>query len=204
MNWQEWLERLRVWTGWETAHMLKMLESGDEAARIEAARALRSLPVWGRHVRHLVAALDDPSPFVRWEVTETLVTLGVKKVLRAVLVRAQQEEPAVGTASAVRVLGLLGDQVAVDSIMAQAQHSDVEVRVAVAGALAHFPEHTLAREALVALLEDEHPVVRRAAAWALRRANDRQARAVLAAYALKEKEPWVKQIMLAAVESPPV
>ncbi len=201
MNWHLWLERLRVWTGRETARVLKRLASEREEERIEAARALRTLPVWGRHIARLVAALDDPSPFVRWEVAETLVDIGPQKALRPVLKRAQEEGSVAGTAAAVRVLGFLGDQAALETIVSRAEHPDPEVRVAVAEALTHFPDLARSRETLVLLLEDKHPVVRRAAAWALRRTNDKQARAVLSAYALKESEPWLRQVMQGADEA---
>ena len=188
-------ERLAIWLGKETARHLRALREGEETQRLAAARALRTLPLSPRDVRALADALDDPSPFVRWEVADTLAALGTKAALAACMQRARQSDPAAGTAAAIRGLGLTRDPRALDAILSQVDHPDPEVRVAVADALAAFADEQAAREALLRLLADEHAVVRRAAAWAVRRVEDPWAREVLAARATQEPEPWLRQVM---------
>ena len=192
--------RVSVWLGRETARELRRLREAADEARLDAARRLRHLPIRGRNVATLIEALDDPNPFVRWEVAETLAALDSKPVRTACRARAQAQKPAAGTAAAIHALGLMGDPHFVDVIVAQAHHPEVEVRVAVAEALATFAGEHDAREALLELLADEDPVVRRAAAWAIRRANDPWSREVLAARANHEPEPWLKVVLADAVE----
>lgn len=192
--------RLSVWLGRETARQLSRLHNGTDEERLDAARALRGLPLRGRAVARLIQALDDPNPFVRWEVAETLARVGGKAARAALVERAKQEEPAAGTAAALRALGLMRDPLFVDTIASQAEHQSAEVRVAVAEALAALTAEARAREVLLDLLADDDPVVRRAAAWAIRRADDPWAREVLAARAAQEPEPWLKVVLTRALE----
>ncbi len=195
-NWlKRWKKRVSLWSGRETRRALRMLREGDEDTRLEVARLLRSLPVSPRDARVLIDALDDPSPFVRWEVVDTLVALGPHVSLGLCVNRARKWTPPEGTAMAVRTLGLLGGPVALEAVLKQAHHPSVDVRVAVAEALVHFTEAEKAREELRALLQDEHPVVRRAAAWALRRLGDSWAHEALAERARKEPEPWLRAVL---------
>lgn len=195
MNLERWKQRLAVWTGRETGRCLRLLQEGEEAERLDAARALRSLPVGPRDVAVLIAALDDPSPFVRWEVADTLAALGAKTSLGPCVRRARAAEPAAGTAAAVRALSRLGGTAALEAILSLMDHDEVEVRVAIADALTHFAGEPPAREALRRLIADDHPVVRRAAAWALRRLDEEWAREVLAQRAAAEPEPWLRQVL---------
>ncbi len=195
MNLERWKHRLAVWTGRETARHLRLLKEGEEAERLAAARALRTLPVGPRDVAALIAALDDPSPFVRWEVADTLAALGPKVSLGPCVGRARAAKPPAGTAAAVRALAALGGTAALEAILSLVDHDEVEVRVAVADALAHFAGEPSAQEALRRLIGDEHPVVRRAAAWALRRLDEEWAHEVLAQRAGAEPEPWLRQVL---------
>lgn len=192
---ERWKKRLSLWLGKETRRALRALREGDEEQRLSAARRLRSLPVSPREGRILIEALDDPSPFVRWEVVDTLVALGPKVSLGLCLARASKGAPPEGTAMAIRALGMMADSAALEVIVGQAVHPSVEVRVAVAEALVHFAEEARAREALTALVADEHPVVRRAAIWALRRLNTTWAREALAERAASEPEPWLRSVL---------
>ncbi len=196
---RRWRERLPILLGRETARTMRHLREGSPAERAQAAQALRHLPLSPRDVQGLVAALDDPDPFVRWDVMETLIALGPKQAFSPCLRRATQGDPPEGLAAALRVLGTLADERALDTILTWQDHPHPDVRAAVADALSHFPQEHRAREALAALLADEHNVVRRAAVWALRHQETPWAQDLLAARAPAEPESWLRDLMQHAV-----
>lgn len=192
-----WRCPLVVLRGREMVRAVEILQAGTPRERWEAAQALRALPVGEKEVRALVEALDDPEPFVRWEAAETLI--GQERVsLEPCLQRVRQGNPVAGLAQAVRVLGVLGDETALSALVAYADHPHPEVRVAVAGALAHFPEEGRAQEGLRALVNDPDPVVRRAAVWALRAVGDAWAHEILAERAGTEPLGWLQEVMEAS------
>jgi len=149
--------------------------------------------VRGKHVRELIALLDDEDAFFRWEVEALLSTVGAQRAFIPCLERVKQKGPVEGLASCIRVLAAWGNPKALDAIISHQHHPSVHVRVAVADALVSFVSHLQAQDALLHLLDDPEPAVRRAAVWALRRSEAPWAEPVLTVKAKERPEPWCRQ-----------
>ncbi len=186
----QWLRQARALTGWDATRVLRQVRTARGRTRWELVRTLRELPLRGGHVSALVALLDEGDALLRWEIEEVLSHLPPHRVAPACLLRLEQGEPEEGLASCIRVLAALKADNALDTIVRYQGHPSVHVRVAVADALAHFVEHVQAQNALIQLLRDPEPAVRRAAVWTLRRSNVPWAGPVLEVQARERPEPW--------------
>ena len=190
---QRWLARRRV-----RRRALQALTHAEPGKRIEAARFLATTTLSPSEIHTLIQAMDDPNPFVRWEIGEALIAQGPRHVLGACLRRVYEGREGAGIAAAVRVLGVLGDERALPALVQLTEHPDPEVRVALAHALRAFAEHPSAQEALHALLRDDHPTVRRATIWTLRDINVSWAHRALAQRASEEPVSWLRHLLRTA------
>lgn len=113
----------------------------------------------------LISKLDDPDPGVRRAVVEALGKLGGQEVVGP-LIRNLADHPFEREA-VVRVLSKLGGQEVVSGLGAKLEDPSAEIRVWAAGTLAKLGD-ARGSAALVQLLHDANPEIRRAAvnAWA--------------------------------------
>lgn len=193
---QWWVQRQRC------RRALQKLKASTAGERWAAARTLAECSLGPGEVQVLVSALDDPDPFVQWEVAEALIAQRSSLVLGACLRRIQAGDPPSGMAAAIRVLAALEDERVVPVLTSLVSHPSPEVRVALAHALSVFAAHPPARTALCTLLEDAHPTVRRAAIWALKRLDSSWAREVLRERHREETVPWLRQLLQDVALSP--
>ncbi len=194
-TWKRVRQKVDLWSGRATKRTLQTLETGSDRERANALRLLHDLPLSPRDVSALLNLMDHVDAFVRRDIGDMLLARRPKDLLGACLRRVQRSEPAGGLAETIRILGEIADPRAVPAIIPHAQHPSVEVRVTLADALAHFPDETKARDTLALLLKDEHPVVRRATIWALKRIRAEWSQALLDYHAGQETELWIKRIM---------
>ncbi len=193
-RWDERVQHVWHWlkarAGWEADHILDRVEETSGAARWQWAHRLRTVPLYTRHLRRILRLLDDPDAFLRWELAEILAQQKPNRVLPLCLERARAGDPVEGLTACLRVLAALRDPAGLDAILAHREHPNIHVRVAVADALAAFIERPDAQAALLQLLEDEAPAVRRTVTWTLRRSTAPWARPVLLACAQNSQDPW--------------
>ncbi len=193
--WHRIRQKVNLWSGRATRQAIHTLKTGTYEAQQRALASLHELPLNPKNVATLLDIMDQVDPFTRRDIGDMLLERRPKDLLGTCLRRVQRPDPPGGLAEAIRILGEISDPRAVPAIVAHAQHPNVEVRVTLAEALARFPEETLARDTLAFLLKDNHPVVRRAAIWALKRVRAEWSQALLNHHADQETEAWVKQII---------
>jgi HEAT repeat protein len=159
------LAALRPPRGPGVDHWLGRLSGDDALDRWEAAEAL------GQHVgdtrvrEALVAVLDDPHPFVRWQAALALSKShdeGTFSLLQAAMASRNTRR----RSAAADVLGRLGDKRATSTLCKALSSRNVEVRQSAAEALTRLADPAALSE-LEKALRDEDPIVRRAVVNAL-------------------------------------
>jgi HEAT repeat protein len=135
--------------GW--VQMRRLQKAPDEASRRQAMQALRS----GRTalaVEELIAALDDPSLYVREEAAETLGDIGDPRAVEALI--KHLDDPASGIVDeAAESLGRIGDDRAVEPLVRLLDVGEKPDRMAAARALGRIGNES-AVGPLMAVLQD--------------------------------------------------
>ncbi len=187
---------LDVWLGYATRRAIATLSTGAYRERRRSLEALQELPLGPKDIVALLDLMDRTDVFLRRDIGDLLLQRRPKDLLGACLSRARHPKTPEGLAEVIRILGMLEDPRAVPAIIAHAQHPSVDVRVSVAEAMMHFPDEAETQDTLATLLKDEHPVVRRAAVWSLRRIGRDWANALLERHAVDESEAWIRDLLL--------
>lgn len=127
---------------------------------------------------------------VRDEIVRTLVRVGGRDVMRALVELIAHGEPAVRE-SAARAIGLARFEEGLSSLIDAMNDPEWRVRQAVVEAIGQYDDPRVLSPLLLAL-SDGHEKVRLAATLGIARVDAPQARQVLMAYCLRDTDLWVR------------
>lgn len=190
------LATLRPPRGPGVEHWLARLSGDNALERWEAAEAL------GQHVRDarvreaLVAVLDDPHPFVRWQAALALSKFQDESTF-SLLQAAMASRNTRRRSAAADVLGRLGDKRATSTLCKALSSRSIDVRRSAAEALTHLADPDALPE-LQKALRDEDPLVRRAVANALGMIGEAEAVPTLLVM-LQDESPLVRASAVSAL-----
>lgn len=182
-------QRLRLSFGSAPSITPEQLADADPTRRWRSVRALSASPRPAL-LPDLLRLLDDPDPIVRDETVRTLALWGDEHSLKPTLDLLSGDPSRELAASALDLLALLAAPGAHAAAVPYLTAADPLLRASAARALAASPEATAS--ALIPLVSDPDPRVRRAACLAVGRLGDPAALPALLA-AAQDDDPSTRQ-----------